>query len=108
MNTAPHTLIPRNFFFCLVLLPSFISSLDTKAAAQSKATCLINNKVTYNCDLSKIIYLHFTPEQAIAGVDMRQETNGSKLEDSFLSRGIGCCLFVHFVGIRSYAKAVWN
>ena len=47
------TLILRNLFFCLVLLPGVISSSHTKAVAQGKGTCLINNKVTYDCDLSK-------------------------------------------------------
>lgn len=51
MNTKP--LILRNCFFCLVLLLGFISNSYTNAAAQTKGTCLINNKVTYDCDLSK-------------------------------------------------------
>ena len=53
MNTAPLTLTLRSVFFCLVLLAGFVSSSYTKAAAQSKGTCLVNNKVTSNCDLSK-------------------------------------------------------
>lgn len=53
MNTAPRTLTLKTLFFCLVLLPSLIFISHTKAAAQSKGTCLINNKVNYDCDLSK-------------------------------------------------------
>jgi hypothetical protein len=47
------TITTRNFFFCLVLLPGVISGSHTIAAAQGKGTCLINNKVTYDCDLGK-------------------------------------------------------
>lgn len=53
MSTTPRTLTLSHVFFCLVLLPAFLCSLPAKAAAQSKGTCLVNNKVTYDCDLSK-------------------------------------------------------
>ncbi len=52
MNTL-RLLTLRSGFFYLILLPGLISCLHTNAAAQGKGTCLVNNKVTYDCDLSK-------------------------------------------------------